>query len=108
MLVMKFGGTSVGDAKCFATVKDIVAKARREHEVGTVVVSAMSTVTETLLSAMRLAASGEQTATGEKLAYLEQKHLSTIDALFPAAKRDTVKAKVLEVLKEFRNICGGM
>jgi aspartokinase/homoserine dehydrogenase 1 len=108
MLVMKFGGTSVGDAKCIATVKDIVARAQREHEIGAVVVSAMSTVTETLLSAARLASTGDQKGVEEKLAYLEQKHVAAIDSLFAAAQREAVKTKVLAVLEEFRNICGGM
>ena len=31
MLVMKFGGTSVGDAKCFANVREIIARAARER-----------------------------------------------------------------------------
>ncbi|MBI2815635.1 MAG: aspartate kinase [Acidobacteria bacterium] len=108
MLVMKFGGTSVGDAKCFAIVKDIVARAARDQTVGAVVVSAMSTVTETLLSAARLACAGDQKGVEEKLQYLEQKHLGTIDALFSGARRDAVRAKVLDVLGEFRRICGGM
>ena len=49
MLVMKFGGTSVGDAQCFRRVKDLVAQAARDRAPVVVVVSAMSTVTETLL-----------------------------------------------------------
>ena len=45
MLVMKFGGTSVGDAKCIAAVREIVAQGVRERAPVVVVVSAMSTVT---------------------------------------------------------------
>jgi aspartate kinase len=108
MLVMKFGGTSVGDAKCFAAVKDIIARASREQPVGAVVVSAMATVTETLLSAARLAASGDRNGMEEKLSYLERKHVSTVDELFTGARRDAVRAQVLAILGEFRNICGGM
>jgi hypothetical protein len=46
--VMKFGGTSVGDASCIARVAKIVAKASRETAVVTVV-SAMSGVTNPLM-----------------------------------------------------------
>jgi aspartokinase len=41
--VMKFGGTSVGDASCIARVCEIVKQASREYSV-LVVVSAMSQI----------------------------------------------------------------
>ncbi len=56
MLVMKFGGTSVGDAKCFARVAEIVQSAKIEHKDLVVVVSAMSGVTDRLIDAARAAA----------------------------------------------------
>ncbi len=49
MIVMKFGGTSVGSAKAIREVAAVVAKAQPEQPV--VVVSAMSGVTNTLLDA---------------------------------------------------------
>ena len=48
--VMKFGGTSVGDASCIQRVVDIVRAAARESDV-VVVVSAMSGVTNKLVEA---------------------------------------------------------
>jgi aspartokinase len=53
--VMKFGGTSVGDATCIARTAQIVAKAARENPC-VVVVSAMSGVTNRLIEAARKAA----------------------------------------------------
>jgi aspartokinase len=47
--VMKFGGTSVGDARAFENVAQIVAA--RIHLEPVVVVSAMSGVTDALLQA---------------------------------------------------------
>ena len=82
MLVMKFGGTSVGDAKCFAVVKEIIVRAAKQQPVGAVVVSAMSTVTETLLDACRKAAAGDTAGMEQKLQYLRDKHLGTVDELF--------------------------
>jgi aspartate kinase len=108
MLVMKFGGTSVGDAPCFRQVKEIVARAGRERPPVVVVVSAMSTVTETLLEAARRAAAGEKAVVEEKLAYLEQKHLRLADELFPGPQRERARAAALEILTEFRKICAGM
>jgi aspartate kinase len=108
MLVMKFGGTSVGDAGCFRQVKDIVARAARERAPVVVVVSAMNTVTETLLEAARRAAAGEKALVEEKFAYLEQKHLRLADELFPGPQRERPRAAAMEILTEFRRICGGM
>ena len=117
MLVMKFGGTSVGDAKCFANVRDIVARAvrdpKRPRSGGVVspvvvVVSAMNTVTETLLEAARLAAAGNERAVEEKLRYLRQKHLQVVEELFSGPARDSAAKAVEGILAEFQNICAGM
>ena len=108
MLVMKFGGTSVGDATCFRKVKQIVSDAGREHAPVVVVISAMSTVTETLLEAARRAGAGDSPAVQEKLAYLEGKHLQTVDELFSGTTRETARKAVLDIIGEFRRICNGM
>ena len=50
---MKFGGTSVGDAKAIGRVADIVRERRSQHPV--VVVSAMARVTDQLLQMARAA-----------------------------------------------------
>src|SRR5258708_19734298 len=52
--VMKFGGTSVGDAECIARTAQIVAKAAKENPC-IAVVSAMSGVTNRLIEAARKA-----------------------------------------------------
>ena len=108
MLVMKFGGTSVGDAQCFRSVQEIVARAVRERPPVVVVVSAMSTVTETLLAAARLAAAGNETGVEEKLAYLEQKHFQLAEELFSGARREEARKAVTAILAEFRKLCAGM
>jgi aspartate kinase len=56
MIVIKFGGTSVGDAQHMRRAIDIVAAAR--HRQPTVVVSALSGVTNQLVEATLLAAAG--------------------------------------------------
>jgi len=115
MLVMKFGGTSVGDARSIAATGEIVGRAARElkrHADGVspvvVVVSAMSTVTETLLEAARLAAAGDERAMQEKLRYLREKHLQAVATLLSGPERDSVSKAVGEILAEFQNICAGM
>ncbi len=108
MLVMKFGGTSVGDARCIAAVREIVARASRERAPVVVVVSAMSTVTETLLETARLAAAGEERAVGEKLEFLRQKHLAVVAELFQGQRRASLAQAVAEILAEFQKLCAGM
>src|SRR5260370_7636142 len=56
--VMKFGGTSVGDAECIARTAQIVAKAAKENPC-IAVVSAMSGVTNRLIEAARKAQAGD-------------------------------------------------
>jgi len=108
MLVMKFGGTSVGDANCFRKVKEIIANAHAAHSPVVVVVSAMSTITETLLEAARRAGAGDSPVVQEKVAYLESKHLRAAEELFSGSRRETARKVVAEIAGEFRRICSGM
>ena len=108
MLVMKFGGTSVGDAECFRKVKEIIVRASRERPPVAVVVSAMSAVTETLLEAARTAAAGDQKTVEQKREYLEKKHFQVADALFSGPQRERARRSVSEILAEFQKLCSGM
>src|SRR5258708_8237857 len=82
--VMKFGGTSVGDASCIARTAQIIAKAAKES--GCVaVVSAMSGVTNRLIEAAKNAQAGN---TGEAAAVVEtlrKQHEPALTNLFPPA-----------------------
>ena len=57
--VMKFGGTSVGDAKCISRVADIVTRASKDHSL-VIVASAMSGVTNTLIEAANRSEAGDR------------------------------------------------
>ena len=59
LCVMKFGGTSVGDADCIRRAAEIVKSAVAERPV-VVVVSAMSGVTNRLIEGARKAEAGEE------------------------------------------------
>src|SRR5260370_25253262 len=67
--VMKFGGTSVGDASCIARAAQIVAQAADGNSVVTVV-SAMSGVTNRLVEAANRAAGGGREAGSALIAQL--------------------------------------
>lgn len=60
MRVLKFGGTSVGSADAFQHVAHIVARERQADSQVVVVTSAMSGVTDVLITAARAAAVGDR------------------------------------------------
>jgi aspartokinase/homoserine dehydrogenase 1 len=86
MIVHKFGGTSVGDAQCFANVADIVTKHHNNSDGArpgetVVVVSAMSGVTNQLIAGARAAAEGKTTNFREIKARLLSRHLDVVEGL---------------------------
>ena len=86
MIVHKFGGTSVGDAQCFANVAEIVTDQHLRPDSATdgetiVVVSAMSGVTDRLIAGARAAAEGRDTEHRQIKAQLLSRHLEVVDTL---------------------------
>ena len=81
MLVMKFGGTSVGDAKCINEVVELTLASRGDDTNTVVVVSAMAGVTDALLDAARAAAAGRVTDWQTDIKRLAERHQATAAAL---------------------------
>lgn len=86
MIVHKFGGTSVADARCFANVADILIEHHQSGNVAqpgktVVVVSAMSGVTDQLIAAARAAAEGKASQYREIKAELLSRHLEVVEDL---------------------------
>src|SRR6476620_10728659 len=79
LLVMKFGGTSVGDARCIRRAAEIVRSAARESAV-VVVVSAMGGVTNRLISAAKKAVEGQHDLSTE-IDSLRQEHIDAANVL---------------------------
>jgi aspartate kinase len=98
--VMKFGGTSVGDAACIRRSAQIVANASREYSVA-VVVSAMSGVTNRLIDAAHQAKRGDREA-GKTLGdALRRQHFEALAALVPDEHaRLQVECRIEELLAE--------
>jgi len=88
---MKFGGTSVEDARAFARVARIIDARRREHPV--VVVSAMSRVTDALLASVETAAAGDTAGALQSLEPHFERHL-LVARLLPAGARDELFLEV--------------
>ena len=79
--VMKFGGTSVGNAECIGRVAEIVAAASREGAPVVAVVSAMGGVTNRLIEAARAAEKGDAGAGAELAGALRRQHAEAVEAL---------------------------
>src|SRR5262245_37889628 len=105
--VMKFGGTSVGDATCIRRSARIVAEAAKLHPV-VAVVSAMSGVTNRLIEAAQLAKRGDRNA-GKGLAEaLRGQHLDALQALVGSPQdRGAVENRIEEILAEAARLYEG-
>lgn len=79
MIVMKFGGTSVGDAAAIRRTVDIVRS--RVGRSPVVVVSALGGATNELLGTASLAASGNLVAAIAQVEALRERHLALVDEL---------------------------
>jgi len=78
--VIKFGGTSVGDASCIRKVLAIIRATAREHDV-VVVVSAMSGVTNQLIEAATHAKDGDHARVSAIFHELRNRHRTALHEL---------------------------
>jgi len=105
--VMKFGGTSVGDAGCIARAAKIIAEAARAGKC-VAVVSAMGGVTNRLIEAAKTAQSGNAKVSLAILDELAAKHESTLASVVQnEAERGKVSLKMQLVFAEGRRFCEG-
>jgi bifunctional aspartokinase / homoserine dehydrogenase 1 len=107
LVVMKFGGTSVGDASCIARAAQIAASAARETDV-VVVVSAMSGVTNRLIEAATLSESGDSQKPAELLEAIRKQHEVAVGALIsdPSICHG-LTSRVNAILNEAKRLCEG-
>ena len=106
MLVLKFGGTSVGSAENIEKVIGIVKEKLNEGKVF-VVVSAMGGTTDALLECGKLAAAGNE-AYKEKLQEIELRHISTVKELIPVQQQSALLSMVKKMCNEIEDLCNGI
>jgi bifunctional aspartokinase / homoserine dehydrogenase 1 len=105
--VMKFGGTSVGDADCIRRAAAIV-QAATAHQSVVVVVSAMSGVTNRLVQAAHRAEQGEQDFIAQLANELRTQHNSALATLVSDQQaRTKIAAACQEVLDELERLLRG-
>ncbi len=107
LLVMKFGGTSMGSAACIRTAARLSAEQHAQRPVA-IVVSAMAQVTDLLLDSLRKAEAGDQADLDANLKQLYARHFETCRELLPAARQESALAGVHALIGEFTRIAKGM
>jgi aspartate kinase len=106
LIVMKFGGTSVGNAERMQHVAEIVAGHAQQAEV-LVVVSAMGGVTDILIRAATEASKGDREHWKNARQELARRHREVADQLLPATEQATVLPRLAERMSDFENLCSG-
>src|SRR5690242_16292028 len=105
--VMKFGGTSVGDAACIARAAEIVKSAVSQGSV-VVVVSAMSGVTNRLIDAAHRAEAGQAQVATQLINELRSQHTKALQALVRDPQRAAdVGNSLSAVLAELERLLQG-
>ena len=107
LLVMKFGGTSMGSAERIRHAAEICAGIRKQRPV-VVVVSAMSKVTDLLLDTLRSAEAGKSFNVETNLKLLEARHVETCRGLLNAGACPAAICEIGILVGEFQRIAHGM
>jgi aspartate kinase len=107
LLLMKFGGTSMGSAERMKVAGEIIAGQAALRPVA-VVVSAMSKVTDQLLETLRHAEGGDRPGVEENLAKLTARHERTARELLPPAKAESAVAGIRALVQEADRIARGI
>jgi aspartokinase/homoserine dehydrogenase 1 len=107
LLVMKFGGTSVGDASRIRKVVEIVREEARASDV-VVVVSAMSGVTNRLIEAATQSEAGNRDAAETIFRELRDRHNDVVNSLISSIPtRSRINRELREIREEGERLCQG-
>lgn len=111
LLVMKFGGTSMGSAERMRVAAQLISDQQNKRSLA-VVVSAMSKVTDLLLETMHRAELGDHAMVQTNIQTLLSRHLGACEQLLAmpgqAETRDEAAAAIRSLLSEFERITGGI
>jgi aspartate kinase len=107
LLVMKFGGSSVGSAERMCVAARLSAEQRKKRPL-VLVVSAMSGITDLLLDGTKHAEAGDPKGLAATIHKLEERHEQACRDLLPRAAQKDARAGIHELLGEFDRISRGM
>lgn len=106
MKVLKFGGSSVGNAENIEKVVEIVTSEIKKNSCA-VVLSAMQGTTDALIEAGKLAESGNDIFR-QKINEIKAKHFEAISTLFPTSAQKDLLDSVEKRISELEKICEGV
>ncbi len=106
LIVMKFGGTSLGNPERMRCAGEIIAAHAKRAEV-VAVVSAMGGVTDMLIRAATEASKGDREHWRGARQELARKHREVADQLLSASEQATVLPRLAEQLTNLENLCSG-
>lgn len=106
ILVMKFGGTSVGSAEAILNVESIVRHTKEEWPQVVVVISALSGITNLLLDCAEKAAGGQKGIIQKTAGIILNRHIEINNKLIEDAALKAATEREFEVLvNTFINLC---
>jgi aspartokinase/homoserine dehydrogenase 1 len=103
-IIMKFGGTSVGNAERFRQCANIVSQAAK-HDRVVVVVSAMAGVTDLIFRTIEAARHADTAATKSYLEKFEALHRELVNGLFDQANRNEAESFTAEIHAQLASAC---
>ncbi len=107
-IVMKFGGTSVGDAESIRLVAESVKKYSVANKI-VVVVSAMSGVTDTLIKISEQAKAGQLNERNKELKKIRYRHVDVVkNAIFNSNISSEVLKNISSIIDTLQRVCEGI
>lgn len=107
LLVMKFGGTSMGSAERIKIAARICSEQARRRPV-LAVVSAMSKITDLLLDTLRRAEAGDDAGVDTNMRQLAERHRETCGLLLHPRQRAAASSGIEALISDFRRITQGI
>jgi aspartate kinase len=105
ILVVKFGGTSMGSSQAIHEALDIVRRTTQDWPRQVVVLSAMSGVTDRLLQSAQSAEKGDLGTYESAAAELRQRHLDVLRSLVGTEGVFGTEPEIDRLIAEFQSIC---
>src|SRR5262252_7341906 len=107
LLVMKFGGTSMGSDERIRAAAHLTIEQNKQRPT-VVVVSAMSKITDLLLDSMRRAEAGDHVGLDANLTQLVSRHQDACRGLLPPERQEHALLGIRALIGEFTKIARGM
>ena len=108
LIVMKFGGTSVGNAERIRQATTIVNQHARSGNDVVVVVSALSQMTDLILKVLNAARQGNGKEMQEWLRQLSNRHEQVLSDLFQGGSLEVVSAEVKASIQRLSEFCSAL